>query len=194
MALTAYEILTGVGKLYVAPAGTAKPSLDTDPAAAGWTEVGETVDGVTITLAQEIEEFRTDQRTGPVKATRTEENLTIETRLAQATLENLAQTLGGLTVTTVPAGTGTMGYKWHGLYRGQDVQEFAILFRGNSPYGDFPAQFYVPRGYFAGETGLEYKKDGQVVIPVEFHALEDLNAASEAERFGVYEAGNAAAL
>ncbi len=192
--MNAYEILTGVGKLYVAPAGTAKPALDVDPESTGWTYLGETVDGVTITPGQEIEEMRTDQRTGPVKAVRTEESLTIEAQLAQATVENLAQALGGMTVTKVNAQVGAMGYRKVGLYRGGTVQEFAMLFRGNSPYGSYPAQYYVPRGYYGGEVGQEYKKDGQVVVPVEFHALEDLNATNEDERFGVYEAADAAAL
>ncbi|RMD61373.1 hypothetical protein D6833_08350 [Candidatus Parcubacteria bacterium] len=191
--MNAYEILTGVGTLYVAPAGEAKPGLDSTPAG-NWTLLGETDDGVTITVGQEIEELRTDQRTGPVKAVRTEESVVIETNLAQATLENLAQALGGMTVTDNPPGTGQIGTREMGLYRGVAVREFALLFRGNSPYGDYPAQYYLPRGYFGGEVEMEYTKDGKVLIPCQFVALEDLSAASESARFGVYEAQDAAAL
>ncbi len=193
MGLTsAYEILSGAGTLYIAPANESKPDLDATPAG-NWTEMGETDGGVTVTPSQEIEKKRTDQRTGAVKAIRTEEDLVIETNLAQATLENLAQVMNGLTVTDNAAGASTIGYREVGMYRGGDVSEFALLFRADSPYGDYPAQYYVPRGFFAGEHGMEYQKEGDIYIPFSFEALEDLNASSESERFGVYEAQDAEA-
>ena len=193
MGLTnAYEILSGAGTLYVAPASEAKPDVDAVPAG-NWSEMGETEGGVSVTPSREIEKLRTDQRTGGVKAISSEEDLTIEVDLAQATLENLAQAMGGLTVTDNAPGASTIGTREMGLYRGSDVNEYALLFRANSPYGDFPAQFYVPRGYFDGETGMEYVKDDKVMIPVAFEALEDLSASSESERFGKYEAQDAAA-
>ncbi len=182
----AYEVLTGVGKLYVAPAGTAKPDLTSEPGSA-WIYLGETLDGVTVTKSQDISEVETDQRTGPVKATRTKEGVTIATKLLEATLENLAVAIGGAQVNNNPPGTGTIGTRTMGLYLGGEVAEFAILFRGESPYGPYPGQYHVPRGYFGGEVGQEFKKDGSVLIPVEFHALEDLDAADATMRFGVVE-------
>lgn len=193
MGLTdAYQILSGAGTLYVAPANESKPDVDATPAG-NWEEMGETNDGVTVTYTQEQEKKFTDQRTGAVKVLRTEEGLMVETDLAQATLENLAQVMGGLTVTDNAPGASTIGTREMGMYQGGDVSEYALLFRADSPYGDYPAQYYIPRGVFSGEAGMEYKKDDQVYIPFAFEALEDLNASSESERFGKYEAQDAEA-
>lgn len=187
-----YEILIGVGTLYIAPASEAKPALTATPAG-NWRSLGDTDDGVKVGKTQSIEEMRVDQRTGPVKARRTEEGLVIETNLAHATLENLADVLNN-TVTDTPPGSGTIGTRSLKLYAGADVDEFAFLFRGKSAYGDYPAQYYVPRGYFNDDVETEYKKDEKTLIPVKFTALEDLNAATEYDRFGVYEMQDAAAL
>jgi len=184
--MESYEILVGVGKLYVAPAGTAKPDLTAEPGSE-WTYLGETEDGVTATKSQDIAEHKSDQRTGPIKATRTDESLTVATKLLAATLENLSVAIGGATVNDNPPQTGVIGTRTMGMYLGGEVAEFAILFRGDSPYGPYPGQYYVPRGYFGGEVGQEFKKDKGVVIPVEFHALEDLSATDPTMRFGVVE-------
>jgi hypothetical protein len=191
MSTQPYEILVGVGRLYVAAAGTAKPVLDATPGA-GWTDLGETDDGVKVTKTQNIETFTTDQRTGKVKAVRTKEGLTIETNLTAVTLENLAKAING-TVTDIAPGSGTIGYRSLMLHAGATVQEFALLFRGSSPYGNYPAQFYVPRAYISDDIEMEYKRDDKTLIPVKFEALESLTAA-EGEQFGVYEAQDAAAL
>lgn len=189
---TPYDLLIGVGTLWVAPTGTAMPALSAAPSSS-WRDLGETDDGVKISKTQNIEEFGSDQRTGKVKAVRTEEGLTIEANLQKGTLENLADVINGI-VTTVAPGTGTIGTKTMNMHAGPIVQEFAFLFRAFSPYGDFPAQYYVPRGYFSGNVEMEYKKDGKTLIPASFEALEDLNASTEAERFGKYQAQSAAAL
>lgn len=188
---TPYDLLVGVGTLYIAPAGTAMPALDATPGGS-WRDLGETDDGVKVAKAQNIETFSSDQRTGKVKAVRTEEGVTISTNLQKATLENLADVING-TVTTTAPGASTIGTKSLSLYAGADVSEFAFLFRAHSPYGNWPAQYYVPRGFFSGEVEMEYKKEDKVLIPVEFEALEDLNAANAADRFGKYIGQHAAA-
>ena len=187
-----YEILTGVGELYLAPVGKTMPEVDAAPGAS-WISLGDTQDGVTVTADQDIEEIRVDQETGPVKATRTEESLVLETKLAAMTLENLAYVLGN-TVTDTPAASGVIGTREVGMYRGQSVSTYAFLFRGTSAYGDYPAQYQVPMGYFGGAMEAEYTKDGNAAIPCEFHALVDPNAATAAERFGVLVMQDAAAL
>lgn len=188
---TPYDLLVGVGELFIAPANTAMPALGSAPGGS-WINLGETDDGVKVGKTQSIETFTSDQRTGKVKAVRTEEGLTISTNLQKSTLENLADVING-TVTTTAPGASTIGTKSLSMYAGPDVKEFAFLFRSNSPYGNWPAQYYVPRGFFGGEVEMEYKKDDKVLIPAEFEALEDLNAANAADRFGKYVAQHAAA-
>lgn len=189
--MAAYDILIGVGKIYTADPGTAFPTLDEEPGA-GWRYVGPTDDGIKVDFDETINEFSSDQDIGTVEAIRSEEKAMISANLFEATLENLADVMSQ-SVTTVAAGSGTMGYKQIGMSRGATVTKKAILFRANSPYGPYPGQYELPYGYLSGKVGLEYKKDGKVVIPVEFHALIDPNATDETEKFGRIKYGNAAA-
>lgn len=187
-----YEILVGVGTLYIAAAGTTAPAVTATPGG-GWTSLGETDGGVKVRKTQNIESFSSDQRTGKVKAVRTEEGVEVETNLHEATLENLADAIGG-TVTDTAPGVGTIGTRALKLHAGSDVAEYAILFRGDSPYGNWPGQFYVPRGYMDDDVEMEFTKDGKTLIPMKFIALEDLDASTEADRFGVVTYQDAAAL
>lgn len=193
MSVQSYELLTGVGQIYVAPTGEAMPDVDTTPAG-NWELLGETIDGVTVTYSENVEEIMVDQETGPVKAIRTEETMVVATALAKGTLENLAHVLGATVATTAP-GAGTVGTKEIPNYRGGAVAQLAFLFRGSSPYGaTYPAQFEIPIGYFGGEVGMEFIKDGVAAIPCEFHALVDPSAASDDDKFGKYIAQNADAV
>jgi hypothetical protein len=182
MASEPYEVLVGVGTLYIAAAGTAAPAVNATPSAS-WTNVGETDGGVKVIKTQNIEKFTTDQRTGNNKAVRTEEGVSIETNLSKITLENLASVIGGTLTDTAP-GSGTIGIRTLPLRRGATVDEFAVLYRGDSPYGAYPGQYYVPRGYFTDDIEMEFVKDGKTLIPVKFEALEYDSASSESERFG----------
>ena len=174
--MNSYEILTGSGTLYVATVGTAFPAVNAAPSAS-WTNLGETTEGVKVTHDEKIEVHTTDQRTGGAKAVRTEESLMIETKLAQGTLENLAKLLGKTVTGSSP--------KELTLYKGAVVQEYAFLFRAASPYGAaFAEQYQLPRGFFEGPVEPEYTKDGKMVYAAKFNALEDLTAATEADRFG----------
>ncbi len=189
-----YEILTGVGTLYKAPVGTAFPLLTATPAAP-WVSLGETDGGVKITPEQTTKRISTDQRTGPVKAIRSAEGLLVETNLKHTTMENVAILLGN-SVTDTPAAAGTIGTRAVALHRGAAVTEYALLFRGSyqSAYGNWPAQYELPRGYFDGSTGHSYTEEGEVLLPLQFVALEDLNAAAETDRFGQLIMQDAAAI
>lgn len=189
--MDSFSILTGVGKLYIADADTAPPTLGSAPSGS-WRDLGDTQDGLELDPSQKIELTRTDQRTGPVKAVRSEEDLKFKTKLAENTLENLGDALGN-TVTDTAPGAGTIGTRKLPMYRGAVVQEHAFLFLGYSPYLDGPAYYYVPRGYFDLD-GIKFDKAKNAPIPLTFIALEDLGASSEEERFGYLIAKDAAAL
>ena len=192
MASEPYEILVGVGTLYIAPATEVATALTATPSG-NWVSLGETDGGVTVTKTQNIERFSSDQRTGSVKAVRTEEGLMVETNLQEGTLEKLAYVING-TVTDTAPGAGTIGTRTLKLHKGFDVTQYSLIFRGSSPYGAFPGQFYVPVGIFVDDVGLEFTKDGKTLIPVKFEALEDPDASTEADRFGIITYQDAAAV
>lgn len=190
--MDAYALLTNVGELFIAPVGTTFPALTATPASP-WRALGDTQDGVDMNSDDKIELVRTDQRTGPVKATRIDEIVTVKTKLAEATLENLADALGA-TVTDTAPGSGTIGTREINLHRGATVEEFAFLFRGDSPYGAYPAQYELPRAYCDEVGSIKYDKGKNAPIPITFKCLEDLDAATEDERYGRLIVQDAAAL
>ena len=189
--MDSYSILTGMGRLYIAPANTAAPALGTTPSGS-WRDLGDTQDGLDMDASQKVELTHTDQRTGPVKAARAEESLKFKTKLVEHTLENLGDVIGS-TVTDTAAGVGTIGTRKINLYRGGVVEEHAFIFEGFSPYLDGPAYYYVPRGYFDMDS-IKFDKAKNAPIPITFEALEDLSASTADERFGFLIAKDAVAL
>lgn len=190
--MDAYALLTNVGRLYIAPVGTAFPALTATPSSP-WRDLGDTQEGVDVNSDDKVELVRTDQRTGPVKATRVDETVVVKTKLAEATLENLADALG-VTLTDTAPGAGTIGTREVPLHRGAAVDEFALLFRGDSPYGAYPAQYELPRCYCDEAGTIKYDKGKNVPIPITFKCLEDLNAATEGARYGRLVVQDAAAV
>ena len=75
------------------------------------------------------------------------------------------------------------------------ANEYAMTLRGGaqpitnvmSPFGAFPAQFYIPRGVFDGDIELAFAKDGSPGADFTFTALVDPNAPA-AQELGVFEA------
>lgn len=186
------EIVTGVGRLYRAAYGTTFPAVNATPNAS-WTELGETQDGVTLTPEGDVEEIRVDQISGPVKGVRPEEGFKIKTRLAQATLERLGNLTDNTVTDTAPA-PGTIGTRAMPLARGLDVDEFALIVRGASPYlAASNVQWQFPRVYVASIGDLAYTKDGNLAYEVEFAVLWDF-AATTGEEMGKVIAQDAAAL
>lgn len=177
------KLLIGSGTLYLHAEGTAMPAIDADPIAAGWIDLGAIEGGVSVDREQTLTEHFVDEETGPVEVTRAQEALLITANLVEPTLTNLGKVLSGATPTS---DVGPPATETFGGYRHSSVAKHALLFRAGSPEGPGKVgQTYVPRGYFADKLGMAHRKDEQTVIPVEFRALVDANAASQAERFGV---------
>jgi hypothetical protein len=185
-----FEIIGAPYTLYLAPAGTAFPLIDAEPAV-GWTLVGTNGDrnysdaGVTVTHNQTIDQARPAGATGPVKAWRSAEDLMISLTLWDLTLEQYMYVLNGVAPVTTAAAAGTAGFKKTGLSRGVEITQFAALLRGESPYGaGFSAQYEVPRCYQSANAKPVFVKGKPAGLDLEFTALEDLTAASDDERFG----------
>jgi hypothetical protein len=188
--MTPFEIIGSPLSLWLAPLGTAFPLIDVAPAIA-WKLIGtngtanQDDQGVVVSLNQKVEVARPAGRTGPVKAWISEEDCMISIGLWDLSLEQLQYALAGVAPTTVAAGTGTAGYKKTGLTRGVEVTQYALLARGVSPYADnMNAQFEVPRVYQSGSPKPKFGKGKPAGLDLEFTALEDLAAATPAERFG----------
>lgn len=195
-----YEIITAPFTVYVAPSGTAFPDLDDAEPLAPWELLGlngtrsQDEDGVTITHEQTVNEIRAGGSTGPLKAARTEEGLVVAFNLMDLTLEAYAYVLNAATVTETAAGAGAVGTARIGLSRGFNVAELAMLVRGPSPYDeDLLMQYELPRVYESASAAPQFTKGAAAILACEFRALEDLDAATEAARFGTLRAATAPA-
>lgn len=188
--MTPYEIVGAPLTLWLAPVGTAFPLIDAAPAVA-WVKIGtngtrnQSDDGVSVMHSQTTSKVRPGGATGPVKAFRTEEDLTISLTLWDLTIEQYMLALNSNPLATTAAGVGTAGFKTVGLSRGIAVKEYALLARGVSPYDEgMNAQYQVPRCFNSASPEVVYRKGVPAGLKLTFEALEDLSAASEAVRFG----------
>jgi len=197
----AQEIIATPIEVYTAPIGEAFPSIDTEPPGGNWTLLGTNgsrnydEEGVVVEHTESVEDFRMLGSTGILKSVRTEEGLTIRLTLRDLTLEQLKFALNANTVTTTAAGAGQPGERDIDLYKGRTISEFALLVRGDfSAYADgFNTQFEVPRVRLGGEPEVTYEKGTPAGVEIEFVALEDENASTDADRFGKLRVQEAAA-
>jgi len=197
-----YEVIAAPYVVWFAPVATAYPLLNAAPSGS-WTKVGTSGElnyddaaGVTIQHSQTVVKWRAAGDAGSRKAFRTEEDQIIKLKLVDVTLEQYAIALNGNTITTVAAGSGTVGYKKIGLSRGFTVATVALLIRGTaSPYGaDYIGQYEVPVATQVGNPTVMLTKKGEPAgLDLEWHALVDPSASSAAEYFGRLLFQNAAA-
>lgn len=194
------EIVISGAKVYLAPIGETYPEIQATPAgnwellgSGGDVNLGD--DGITVSHEQTLNPKRTLGSTGPVKVTRSEENLMISGVLEDLSLEEYAKILNDVTVTDVVADADTGGYRHIPMRQGNTVATFALLIRGEnaSPYGEsYNFQYEIPVVYQSGNPAPVFQKADSASLSFEFTALEDTNAATAAERFGRVVAQDAA--
>lgn len=179
-------VVGGRAEVYTAAVGTTFPLVTAAPGA-GWTLLGTNgnksihENGVTIRTPTTINRIRPAGSTGPIKAIRTSEDVELGLTLMDMTLEQFSRALGGGQAVTDNGATRQVG-----LYRGFNVEEYAVLVRFPSPYDDSAdAQFQMPRAYFeaGGETTLA--KGDVAGLPITIVNLVDPQASEGAE-FGLY--------
>jgi len=177
-----YDRLVGPLTVYVAPDGETEPSVDTAPAG-NWEVMGPTDGGQTFAYQGSIEYLRDDDHTGAVKGVRPEDDIVVTTTVVGLTLENLAQIFHD--VANVVTDAGPPATKRIPMKRDYNPPSYAMLLRGeaHSPYGDFPAQIYFPRGYFDGEPEISFVKDEGAGVEIEFHVIADDSQAA-GDEFG----------
>jgi len=189
-----FEIMAVPFDVYLAPAATAEPDIDTDPPGAPWALLGERgadeydEGGITATHEQDVNLYRGLRGTGPIKAFRTSEGLMFGFTLNDLTLESYAKILNDATVTD--GGTD----RSIPIHQGPQVATFALYAKSaDGPYADgAPMTYYVPKVFQSGSPAVVHRKGVPAGLALVFTALEDLDAASEEERFGVIRARDVA--
>lgn len=179
---TPYGQLVGPLKVYVATALTVEPAVNATPGGS-WTEVGATDGEQGINKEADLLKFYDNDHQGPVKAVTPEENPMIEFTLVNLTHNHFARIMSNISQITTAAGPPAVSRV--PLKSGYDPTEYALLFKGlaDSPFGNFPAQYYIPRGVFEKVMELTRGKENRAELDCTFHALEDDNQ-SDINRLG----------
>lgn len=171
----ANSFVRGAGRLMVAGMTISFPTgigdiinLSTYAAQTGWTDLGATKGGITITRNNTEEVFDVDQITGEIDSRPVDWEQTIATNLAEATLQraNVAwetgavQTSGG--VETVGVGNPTLYTK----------RMLAVVFKKDDD--KLRAHVFRKVQRSAAESAIVYNKTGdQITFPVSWRALAD---------------------
>ena len=191
MSTAPFEILIAQFALYLGPVGESFPDIEDAPAG-NWNKIGASgsdnydESGVVINHDQAMNPIRTYGATGPRKFVRTTEDWKMTLNLVDLTLEEYTRVIADVAVATTAAGGGSAGFKEINLLRGISVAEVALLLRADeSPYGDgWNTQYEVPRAVQTGSQAPTFVKGEAPMLVMEYSAVEDLSASTDAQRFG----------
>jgi hypothetical protein len=169
--------ITGTAKIYIAPKGEAPPSVSAGAPGGNWVYLGETEGEQSIEYSGALTTFRVNERSGPVKAVRPEEDVVVSATLVELTLENYAYVLSQVSNVTTSANPAA---KRLANKRGFCPAEYALLVWGeaDSPEGLYPGYNYLPRVVSDAEPTVTRARDGRAALEAMFRALEDYDQAA----------------
>jgi hypothetical protein len=165
MSVTTTNLIQGPATLYQGLFGATEPAdtaVNTTPATSAWTDLGGTQDGVKLSVDQTYSELEVDQITVRVGSRLTKVDFTIETSLAEATLENLSMSLNG---GTAASGAGWKSYDPNVSSSATQPTYFAVIMDGYAP-GQFRRRIIGRRMLNTDSSELAYTKDKQTLIPI----------------------------
>lgn len=163
-------MIQGPATLYTGLVGATEPldtALNTAPAT-GWTDVGGTKGGLTLTIGTTLTELDVDQILDNVGDVITARTVTLATSFAEATLVNLARVYN-VADTVVAAGTTPVGSMFEPV---SDVTSFAPVYRafimdGIAP-GGFRRRVIIRKAIQTSASALPHSPTEQTVIPATF--------------------------
>ncbi len=195
------NIFGGAGRLLYADNGTAKPDdisdivdIGTSPyaAATGWNDFGATEGGASISRAYEMNEISVDQIAGVFDKEVTNWTMSLQTELAEATIENLQIAwVGASSITTVTAvPSGFPNERRLGLGAPTCLPERMIALvvdkREDCAAGESRVRAYVfwISQIDGAASAHAFKKGEKTVLPVTFNLLPD-PSEEPGEEFGI---------
>jgi hypothetical protein len=167
------NVFAGPTVTYLAPAGTAPPSLATQPtpatwASAGYQAIGYTENGVDLISTPSIKDITPDETITPILQIITGVKAEVKVTLFEASIENLAKAIG-LTVLTNP---GT-GIKTLGLGSGNPLITWRLGFQGPSPGGAASRVIVCWRVQVISAITQSYQRKDISKLACSFSALTD---------------------
>lgn len=167
MAVTTTNLIMGPGTLYLGNFGATEPldtAINAIPAASAWTDLGGTQDGAKLTIDQTYTDLEVDQIVDVPGARLTKRLFTIETNLAEPTLENLKYALND---GTAASGAGFKSFE--PIYASSATQPTyrAAILDGFSP-DQRRRRFIIRKVLSTEKVESTYKKDAQTLYTVKW--------------------------
>lgn len=169
-----HEVVAAPLEVYLAPVGTSFPTIS-EPLASfdvGWFLLGTQGSrnysdaGVTVSHSEEVEDFTPAGSTMPSKRFRVGEDFTLSLELVDVSPTMYAAVMNDATVTS-PAGE-----KYFSLFRGDQVEAFAVLARGMSGVdNDLNAQYEFSQAFVSVNGDVVWNKGTPAFLPVEIKAV-----------------------
>jgi hypothetical protein len=173
------EVIAAPYTAWVAPAGTAFPTLETEEAsfASSWTKIGTSGNlnyseaGVTVTHTQTQGQFVSAGGITPRKKWRTDEGMQVAFDLVDLSPKQYALIMDEATVTTV---TGAAGEQSFQLKRGINVHVYALLLRGTSTLNESKkGQYEIATACQMANPAPKFAlKGGPAMLALQFDVLE----------------------
>jgi hypothetical protein len=187
-----WATLKGAARLLVADIGQTFPAKLDDiiktsgsgqyDAQPGWEELGATKGGVTLSTNHTEETITVDQVFGDIDSAPTAWEASVQTALAEMTLEHLQIVWEGSAITTNVAGERVLGYGQPDEYT---KRRLAVLYK--HPKTDKIRATVVRIAQLQPvESSIVFNREGdQMTIPVQFKALADTSISDPKQRFFV---------
>jgi len=140
----------------VEPGGTAPAMSLSSP----YTEVGYTEDGVTFAYTGDTADIEVEEETLPIGRVLTKETVEVTCNMAESSLVNLANAIGGSVRSgnIITIGDGVL-------------KTLNLKIEGIDPAG-FLRAYQIPKATATGAVASSYRKGTKTVIPVTFQALK----------------------
>ncbi|WP_078622893.1 phage tail tube protein [Streptomyces prunicolor] len=169
MSVNVSNLVQGPATLYIGAFGAAEPTSATaTPASGVWTDLGGTLGGAEVSIAQEYKAMEVDQIVDVPGSRLVSRAFTIKTQLAEPTLQNLFYALNDGTYAT---GASDNTYEPNFQSSATQPTYRAILLDGWAPNGAGKKRKLIARRVLSTDAVVfSYKKDDQSVFSVTFTA------------------------
>jgi len=174
------EVVASPLTIYLAPVGFAFPAINAVPiVTSGWAKLGTEGDnnyagsGVPVSHSETVSDFVPAGSTMPTKRFRTAESFEIKLNLVDISPKQYAKVMNGATVTDVAAGAGVAGESWFSLFRGINVNSFAVLARGESPVDNaLTLQYEFSKAFVSVNGDVVWNKGTPAMLPISILAVK----------------------
>lgn len=189
MAKSISEVMLGTGELYIGAEATAFPTdPTTTPSSSDWTDIGYSESGWTLDYDKTFEDVMVAEEIDPIFTIKTAQEIRISGELAQVSLANLKEAMGGGTITTGSPSTGFSELKPPAT---DAFLEKSLLLRVDAPDSTLGGTLkkrdvLVPRAVNVGAFSMTHAKAPQkVLVSVEYKVLKPGSGAQFAELFRI---------